>query len=113
MLEAAFLPALDRYEVHSASGGFQAIYKIGKVKPHIVILDLVMPDMDGFKVCKNIKNNPETENIKIIVVTAYYDKVKEKKAYRCGADAFFRKPIDLKELVNKILELSPVMGEMR
>lgn len=106
LLEAAFLPASDKYEVHSATGGFQAIYKIGDVKPHIVILDLIMPDIDGFKVCEGIKSNPETEDIKIIVVTAYYDKVKETKARRCGADAFFRKPIDLKKLVRKILELS-------
>jgi len=104
LLEAAFLPASDRYEVHSAGGGFQAIYKIGEIKPDIIILDLVMPDMDGFKVCERIKNDPETKNIKIIAVTAYYDNEKETKAYQCGADVFFRKPLDLKRLVKKILE---------
>jgi excisionase family DNA binding protein len=109
LLEAAFLPASDKYEVHSANGGFQAIYKIGEVKPHIVILDLIMPDMDGFEVCKSIKNNPETEDIKVIVVTAYHDKAKKQEAYRCGADAVFRKPIDLKKLVRKILEFSRVV----
>ena len=104
LLEAAFLPALDRYEVHSAGGGFQAIYKIGDIKPDIVILDLVMPDMDGFKVCERIKSAPETKDIKVIAVTAYYNGDKEDKAYRSGADAFFRKPLDLKMLVTKILE---------
>lgn len=104
LLEAAFLPASDKYEVHSASGGFQAIYKIGEIKPHIVILDIVMPDMDGFKVCEKIKNNQETKDIKIIIVTAYPDKMKEKEAYQCAADAFFRKPIDLKKIVKTILE---------
>ncbi|NVM20341.1 MAG: response regulator [Desulfobacterales bacterium] len=108
LLEAAFLPASDKYELHSASGGFQAIYKIGEIKPHIVILDAVMPDMDGFKVCESIKNNPETRDTKIIIVTAYHHKVNEKKACRCGADAFFHKPIDLKRLVEKILEFSRV-----
>ena len=108
LLEAAFLPALDKYEVYSANSGFQAIYKIGAVKPHIVILDIVMPDMNGFKVCKRIKNNPETKDIKIIIVTAYPDKIKKKKAYQCAADAFFRKPIDLKKMVKTILELSRV-----
>lgn len=109
VIEAAFLPASDKYEVHSASGGFQAIYKIGDIKPDIVILDLVMPDMDGFKVCERIKNDPNTKHIKIIAVTAYYDKEKETKAYECGADAFFQKPLDLKNLVKKILELSRVV----
>ncbi len=106
LLEAAFLPAADKYEVYSANSGFQAIYKIGEIKPHIVILDIVMPDMDGFEVCKNIRNNPDTKDIKIIVVTAYHDKTKEEMAFRCGADAYFSKPIDLKELVSAILRLS-------
>jgi len=109
MLEAAFLPAADRYEVHSANSGFQAIYKIGDLKPDMVILDLIMPDMDGFEVCERIKNDPDTRDIKVIAVTAYYDREKEGKAYRCGADAFFRKPLDLKGLVEKILEFSRVV----
>ena len=113
VVEAAFLPASDRYEIHSANNGFQAIYKIGAFKPDIVILDLVMPDMDGFKVCDKIKDNPDTRDIKVIVVTACYDKEKEKKAYQCGADAFFQKPLDLKGLVKKILEFSRVVGHLK
>lgn len=108
LLEAAFLPASDRYEVYAASSGFQAIYKIGEVKPHIIILDIVMPDMNGFKVCERIKNNTETKDIKVIVVTAYPDKMKKKEAYQCAADAFFRKPIDLKKIVKTILEFTQV-----
>jgi CheY-like chemotaxis protein len=108
LLEAVFLPASDKYEICAANSGFQAIYKIGEIKPHIVILDIVMPDMDGFKVCKRIKNNPETRDIKIIVVTAYHDKMKKKEAYQCGADAFLSKPIDLKKMVETILEFSRV-----
>ncbi|MEA3307756.1 MAG: response regulator [Elusimicrobiota bacterium] len=108
LLEAAFLPASDKYEVYAAGSGFQAIYKIGEIKPHIVILDIVMPDMNGFKVCERIKKNPETKNIKVIVVTAYSDKMKEKEAYQCAADAFFTKPIDLKKLIKTILKLSQV-----
>ena len=108
LLEAAFLPASDKYEVYAANSGFQAIYKIGEIKPHIVILDIVMPDMNGFEVCEKIKNSSETRDIKIIIVTAYPDKMKEKEAYQCAADAFFKKPIDLKKLVKTILELSRV-----
>lgn len=106
LLEAAFLPASDKYEVHSANGGFQAVYKIGELKPDIVILDLIMPGMDGFEVCERIKNDPEVKHIKVIAVTAYHDKEKKERAYKCGADAFFRKPLDLKRLVKKILEFS-------
>ncbi|MCK5509262.1 MAG: response regulator [Desulfobacterales bacterium] len=108
LLEAAFLPASDKYKVYAANSGFQAIYKIGEIKPHIVILDIIMPDMNGFKVCERIKNNPETKDIKVILVTAYPDKIKEKEAYQHTADAFLRKPIDLKKIVETILELSRV-----
>lgn len=105
LLEGAFLAAAGEYEVQSADNGFHAIYKIGRFKPGIVILDLVMPDMDGFAVCEKIKTDQEMRNIKIIAVTAYSDKTKEERAYRCGVDAFFRKPVDLKGLVKKVLEL--------
>ena len=106
LLEGAVLAAADKYEVHSADNGFQAIYKIGRFKPDMVILDLVMPDMDGFSLCEKIKNDPNMQNIKIIAVTAYSDKRKEEKAYRCGADAFFQKPVDVEGLVKKLLQLS-------
>jgi excisionase family DNA binding protein len=113
LLEAAFLAALDKYEIHTASGGFQAIYKIGAIKPHIVILDLVMPDMDGFKVCSSIKNSPETNEIKVIAVTAFNDPQKQQKAYECGADAYHSKPIYLKRLMETILKFSEEENERR
>ncbi|MFH1673514.1 MAG: response regulator [Pseudomonadota bacterium] len=106
LLEAAFLVALDKYEIHTASGGFQGIYKIGAIKPNIVILDLVMPDMDGFKVCSSIKNSPETIEVKVIAVTAFNDPQKQQMAYRCGADAYYSKPLDLKGLMETVVKFS-------
>ncbi len=105
LLQAAFLAAKDKYEVHSAHNGFKAIYKIGEIKPDLVISDIVMPDMDGFAVCKAIKESPETKHIKVIIVTAYPDEEKEKKAKECKADAYLTKPLDLELLIKKILEL--------
>ncbi|MDL1971043.1 MAG: response regulator [Candidatus Desulfofervidaceae bacterium] len=105
LIQVAFLAASDKYEVYSASGGFQAIYKIGELKPDLVILDIVMPDMDGLAVCNNIKGNPETKHIKVIAVTAYPSEEKKKKVLACGAEAFFTKPLDLEALIKKILEL--------
>ncbi|HDD44975.1 MAG TPA: response regulator [Candidatus Desulfofervidus auxilii] len=105
LLRAAFLAASNDYEIHSADGGFEAIYKLGEVKPDLVILDIVMPDMDGFTVCQKIKTNPETKEIKVIAVTAYPDEEKKQKAFNCGVDAFFTKPLDIEALIKKILEL--------
>jgi len=105
LIQVAFLAAQDKYEVHTATGGFEAIYKIGEIKPDLVVLDIVMPDMDGFSVCKNIKGNPITRGVKVIAVTAYPDKEKREKALSCGVEAFFTKPLDLESLIKKILSL--------
>ncbi len=105
LVQAAFLAAQDKYEVHSATGGFEAIYKIGEIKPDMVVLDIVMPDMDGFSVCKNIKSNPITKGIKVIAVTAYPDEEKRERALSFGIEAFFTKPLDLEALVKKMLSL--------
>ncbi len=105
LLRMFFLAASDKYEVYSASNGFQAIYKIGELKPDLVILDLFMPDMDGFAVCKNIKENPETRDIKVIAITAFPSEENKKRVLSCGAEAFFTKPLDLERLIKKILEL--------
>ena len=112
LLKAAFLAGMDRYEIHTADGGFPAIYMIGAVKPHIVVLDLVMPDMDGFKVCASIKNSPETNMIKVIAVTAFNDLQKKQKAYECGVDAYFTKPLDLRAFMKMILEFSEPYQEI-
>ncbi len=106
LLQMFFLAASDKYEVYSANNGFQAIYKIGELKPDLVILDLFMPDMDGFAVCKNIKENPETRNIKVIAITAFPSEENKKRVLACGAEAFFAKPLDLERLIKRILELT-------
>ncbi|MEW5948222.1 MAG: response regulator [Thermodesulfobacteriota bacterium] len=106
LFEAAFLAAKDRYQVHTAGDGFEAIYKIGEVKPKIVILDLMMPKMDGFEVCTRIKSNDCTKHIKVIVTTAHAEEGYRKKALKCGADAFFAKPLDWTALIKKIIEFS-------
>lgn len=105
LLQAAFLAARDRYEVHSASGGFEAIYKIGEIKPDLVVLDIVMPDMDGLAVCKNIKSNPATRDVKVVAVTAFPDEGTRDEALSWGVEAFFAKPLDLEAVVKKILHL--------
>ena len=61
------------FEVDSASDGFEAGIKIVKFQPHIVILDLYMPKLDGFEVCRRLKNNNDTSNIKIVAISGYED----------------------------------------
>ena len=96
------------YEVISASDGFEAGIQVSHFKPHLLILDIMMPDIKGYEVCKKIKENPDTQNTKIIVLSAYLDEEKFKKMKEYGADACFSKPFplpQLKEEVARLLEL--------
>lgn len=93
------------YEVISASDGFEAGLQINHFKPHLLILDIMMPDIKGYEVCKKIKSNEETKSIKIIVLSAYLDEEKFRKMKECGADVCFSKPLPLPQLKEEVARL--------
>ena len=96
------------YEVISASDGFEAGLQVNHFKPHLLILDIMMPDIKGYEVCKKVKSNPDTKDTKIIVLSAYLDEEKFKQMKEYGADVCFSKPLplpQLKEEVARLLEL--------
>lgn len=90
------------YEVISAADGFEAGLQVNHFKPHLLILDIMMPDIKGYDVCKRIKSSPETKDTKIVVLSAYLDEEKfaQMKAY--GADACFSKPLPLPQLKEEV-----------
>jgi len=93
------------YEVISASDGFEAGLKVNHFAPHLLILDIMMPDIKGYEVCQKIKENPETSNTKIIVLSAYLDEEKFEKMKKHGADACFSKPFPLPQLKAEVARL--------
>lgn len=96
------------YEIISASDGFEAGLQVNHFRPHLLILDIMMPDIKGYDVCKKVKSNEETKDTKIIVLSAYLDDEKFKKMKDYGADLCFSKPLPLprlREEVAKILGL--------
>src|SRR4030043_11837 len=96
------------YEMISASDGFEAGLQVNHFKPDLLILDIMMPDINGYEVCQKIKSNPETKETKIIVLSAYLDDDAFTKMNEHGADACFSKPLPLQQLkfeVAKLLEL--------
>jgi excisionase family DNA binding protein len=93
------------YEVISASDGFEAGIQVNHFKPHLLILDIMMPDIKGYDVCKKIKTNEETKNTKIIVLSAYLDEEKFKKMKENGADICFSKPLPLPQLKAEVARL--------
>ena len=93
------------YEVISASDGFEAGLQVEHFKPHLIILDIMMPDIKGYEVCKRIKENEETKNTKIIVLSAYLDEEKFKRMKEYGADVCFSKPLPLPQLKEEVARL--------
>jgi excisionase family DNA binding protein len=93
------------YEVISASDGFEAGLQVTHFAPHLLILDIMMPDIKGYEVCKKIKENPDTAKTKIIVLSAYLDEDKFKKMKQHGADACFSKPLPLPQLKQEVARL--------
>jgi excisionase family DNA binding protein len=96
------------YEVISASDGFEAGLQVNHFKPHLLILDIMMPDIKGYDVCRKIKSDEETKHIKIIVLSAYLDDEKFKKMKEHGADICFSKPLPLPRLKE---EVALLLGE--
>jgi len=92
-------------DIETASDGFKAGKKIAEFKPDLVILDLSMPNMDGFEVCKTIKNDPDTSAIKILVLTGHATDKNRNEALSCGADIFLKKPSSKKEIVTCVEKL--------
>ena len=90
------------YEIISASDGFEAGLQVNHFKPHLLILDIMMPDIKGYDVCKKIKGNEETKGTKILVLSAYLDDEKFKKMKEYGADLCFSKPLPLPQLKEEV-----------
>ena len=93
------------YEVVSASDGFEAGLQVNHFKPHLMILDIMMPDIKGYEVCWKIKNDEKTKDTRIIVLSAYLDDEKFKKMKEYGADVCFSKPLPLPQLKKEVARL--------
>ncbi len=93
------------YQVSSARDGYEAGLKIGTFRPDLIILDVMMPQMDGIEVCKRIKANPDTETIKVLAITGHPEEGNIDKAYRNGADLCLIKPLQMDHLRREVSRL--------
>jgi excisionase family DNA binding protein len=93
------------YEVISAADGFEAGLQVNHFHPHLMILDIMMPDIKGNEVCRKIKSNEATRDTKIIVLSAYLDEAKFKEMKEYGADVCFSKPLPLPQLKQEVARL--------
>jgi DNA-binding response OmpR family regulator len=91
----------DEYEIIKAESGNDALNKIN-LKPDLIILDVMMPNLDGFSVCEALKSNKETQHIPIIMLTAKHQIEDVKKAMEIGADEYITKPFEPSLLKQRI-----------
>jgi two-component system cell cycle response regulator len=90
----------EGYDVLLASAGEEAIELAKRETPHVILLDVRMPGIDGIEVCKRLKTDPKTQYIPIIMITGYDEN--KIAAIEVGADDFVNKPIDLVELAIRV-----------
>ncbi|MFH0799446.1 MAG: response regulator [Pseudomonadota bacterium] len=99
----------EKLDIYTAADGFEAGSLMESVKPDLVMLDLVMPGMDGFKVCQSIRRSPALRHVKIAVLTGFPSDRNFERATELGADVCLAKPIDralLFESIKSLLEPS-------
>lgn len=102
LLSIEFLMKKEGYEVYIARDGDEAITLIKSKKPHIVILDLMMPKVDGYEVCNFIRSEDSTSQTKIIILSAKNSEEDIEKGYRHGANLYIAKPFSTRSLVKKV-----------
>ncbi len=90
------------FDVLIAQDGKSALTKIEKAQPHLILLDILMPEMDGFETCRQLKANPNTQQIPVIFMTALTDVVDKVKGFKNGAVDYVTKPFEQEEVLARI-----------
>jgi len=91
-----------RFEVKTASSGYEAGMATERFRPELILLDYMLPDVNGNMVCQTIRRNPEFEHIKIIIVSGVVKEDEIAQLLKSGAEDFIRKPFNIAELTDKI-----------
>lgn len=99
MITRALKSANPDFDINEAHDGFRAGQMVATLKPDVVILDLRMPGMDGFEVCRLIKSQENTQHALVLAMTAFPSPDSERRIRECGASAFFTKPLNIEELL--------------
>ena len=103
LLEVMLAP--DGYEVHTAANGEEALALVAGDPPDLILLDVMMPRLDGYEVARRVKGSPVTQNIPIIMITAHDDRDARMRGLSAGAEDFLSKPVDRAELSVRVKNL--------
>ena len=114
LLEARLLA--EYFDVLTAENGYECLDIVAKVPVDVILLDIMMPGMDGFEVCERIKSNPKTSHIPVVMVTALDQPADRVRGLRAGADDFLTKPVNDMQLmarVKSLVRLKMLSDELR
>jgi len=92
----------QRYKVDTAQDGYEGLIKVGTFRPHLLILDIFMPGLDGFHVCRAVKEDPATQPTKILAITGHLAGDVRAQSFAAGADAFLEKPLQWSTLKTEV-----------
>jgi two-component system cell cycle response regulator len=104
-----YLDALD-CTIDTAVDGIEALEKVEKTQPDLILLDIMMPRMSGFEVCRKLKSDPQTRDIPIIMVTALNELGDIERGVESGTDDFISKPVNRLEMLTRVKSLLRVRG---
>lgn len=106
---------LTRYnfKMRTAANGQQALDAVSAEKPDLILLDLMMPGIDGFEVIRRLKNNPDTADIRIVILSALNSNEDVVKGFNLGADDFIMKPIIMEKLLSCLVTQLQVVASKR
>jgi adenylate cyclase len=90
------------YEIAEAENGEQALQRVAECSPNVVLLDVMMPGMDGFEVCRRLKGDPRTAGIPVLMVTALSERKERMIGIAAGANDFLNKPVDMLDLTFRV-----------
>ncbi len=97
-----YMEDVPEVRVVTAMNGLEALKMVEEESPALILLDIMMPKMSGFEVCKKIKGDPNTRDILVVMVTALNETGDVERAAECGTDDFLSKPIDRRALVDLV-----------
>jgi len=90
------------FEVFTAMDGLQDLEEARKCDPNIILLDIMMPRMDGYQTCRVLKNDSRTKHIPVVILTAKGQEIDKQKGKEAGADGYIVKPFEGRDLIEKL-----------
>ena len=105
VLALELLMKKEGYEVHTVDDGERAVQAAKELRPDLILLDIMMPKMDGYEVCQSIRSDALLKDVSIIMLTAKGREVEREKGMALGADHYITKPLSTRQVVMKVREI--------